>query len=138
MAKDLIHEVVKTAFIKDGWTISNDPFNVKLLRDFTFFEIDLAAHKIPKDSLPIFIAIEIKSLAGASTINAFHTILGQFLNYKRALEDRALNNELFIAVSIKEWRELSGYEFVQRQIGYYSLKFVVIDIKQKQVMQWIR
>lgn len=138
MAKDIIHKAVKEAFIKDGWTISNDPFNVKLLRDFTFFEIDLAAHKQREHSTPIYIAVEVKSLLGASTINAFHTILGQYLNYKRALQDRSLNNDLYIAVSVKGWRELSGYDFVQRQIGYYQLQFVVINIDQKRIIQWIK
>ncbi|MGB7441674.1 MAG: element excision factor XisH family protein [Coleofasciculaceae cyanobacterium] len=29
MAKDLFHQQVKTALIKDGWTITHDPFIIR-------------------------------------------------------------------------------------------------------------
>jgi hypothetical protein len=34
------------------------------------------------------IAVEIKSFLGASSISEFHTALGQFFNYRLALEDK--------------------------------------------------
>ncbi len=30
MAKDIIHEQVKNALIKDGWTITHDPFPLRI------------------------------------------------------------------------------------------------------------
>jgi XisH protein len=30
MAKDIFHEIVKEALIKDGWTITHDPYQVKM------------------------------------------------------------------------------------------------------------
>ena len=44
MAKDLFHDVVKTALIKDGWKITDDPFFVKV-GGVEFF-IDLGAEKL--------------------------------------------------------------------------------------------
>jgi XisH protein len=35
------------------------------------------------------IAVEIKSFLGASSISEFHTALGQFFNYRLALEERS-------------------------------------------------
>ena len=29
MAKDIIHDAVKTALIKDGWKITDDPLHIK-------------------------------------------------------------------------------------------------------------
>lgn len=34
MAKDAIHEPVKNALIKDGWTITADPYTLKIVRRY--------------------------------------------------------------------------------------------------------
>ncbi len=44
MAKDLYHETVKKALIKDGWTITDDP--LRLPYGNTDVEIDLGAEKL--------------------------------------------------------------------------------------------
>ncbi|WP_083305177.1 element excision factor XisH family protein [Moorena producens] len=44
MAKDLFHDVVKNALIKDGWQITDDPFFLKV-GGVEFF-IDLGAEKL--------------------------------------------------------------------------------------------
>ena len=41
MARDRFHNAVRTALEKDGWTITNDPFQVSI--GDVDFEIDLAA-----------------------------------------------------------------------------------------------
>lgn len=59
MAKDLFHQVVKTALIKDGWTITNDPLTIRI--DRVKLEVDLAAEKVfaaEKDGQKI--AVEVK------------------------------------------------------------------------------
>lgn len=68
MAKDLYHEVVKEALIKDGWTITHDPYKIKLSR--TKLNVDLGAEKLlvaEKENSKI--AIEIKTFGGDSFIN---------------------------------------------------------------------
>jgi hypothetical protein len=44
MAKDLFHQAVKQALIKDGWTITNDPLTIRI--DRVKLEIDLGAEKV--------------------------------------------------------------------------------------------
>jgi hypothetical protein len=43
MAKDKYHEQVKTALIKDGWTITHDPYKIIIGRRKGY--IDLGAEK---------------------------------------------------------------------------------------------
>lgn len=43
-AKDVFHEAVKNALIKDEWEITHDPLSVKLIKRNLF--IDLGAEKI--------------------------------------------------------------------------------------------
>lgn len=43
MARDIIHEIVKRALMKDGWTITHDPYLLKIKPNQ---EIDLGAEKL--------------------------------------------------------------------------------------------
>jgi len=60
MAKDLFHQAVKRALIKDGWTVTHDPLIIRI--DRIKLEIDLAAEKVlaaEKDGQKV--AVEVKS-----------------------------------------------------------------------------
>ena len=86
MAKDVFHQQVKNALIKDGWNITHDPLTIRI-SEAVKLQIDLAAETTiaaERDSEKI--AVEIKSFVGDSDISAFHTALGQYLNYCQALE----------------------------------------------------
>lgn len=43
-AKDIYHDTVKNALIKDGWNITNDPYILTIGRKDLF--VDLAAEKL--------------------------------------------------------------------------------------------
>jgi hypothetical protein len=85
MAKDLFHNTVKTALQKEGWLITHDPYQLRY--GVADIYIDLAAEEaIAAEKEGRKIAVEVKSFAGGSTISEFHTALGQFLNYRIAIE----------------------------------------------------
>jgi len=59
-AKDVIHDSVKNALIKDGWVITHDPFTIKY-KDATLFA-DLAAQRtLAAEKAGNKILVEIKS-----------------------------------------------------------------------------
>ncbi len=41
MAKDLFHQIVKNALIKDGWQITDDPLFLRITAYDTFFQKEL-------------------------------------------------------------------------------------------------
>ena len=85
MAKDIFHNTVKIALQKDGWKITHDPYQLRC--GVADVYIDLAAEEaIAAEKEGRKIAVEVKSFAGGSTISEFHTALGQFLNYRVAIE----------------------------------------------------
>ncbi len=60
MARDLFHDAVKKALIKDGWQITNDPFFLKV--GGVEFYVDIGAEKlIAAERNNEKIAVEIKS-----------------------------------------------------------------------------
>lgn len=69
-AKDSFHHIVKNALIKDGWTITHDPFIL------TFGKRDLyvdfgAEPSIGAEKDNQKIAVEVKSFMGKSDMNDF-------------------------------------------------------------------
>ena len=99
-AKDKFHLNIKTALINDGWTITHDPYEIKDKRLVSkSLEIDLAAEKIlAAEKEKEKIAVEVKSLISDSIIYEFHGVLGQYLNYKVALETIEPERVLYIAI----------------------------------------
>lgn len=74
MAKDLFHESVKVALMKEGWTITKDPLVIRI--DRVKLEIDLAAEQVfaaERDGQEV--AIEVKGFIQPSAISDVHTAL---------------------------------------------------------------
>ncbi len=81
--KDIFHDIVKNALIKEKWKITDDPLFIQY--GGIDFYVDLGAEKIiaaEKEGQKI--AVEIKSFVGTSIISEFHNALGQFMNYRLA------------------------------------------------------
>jgi XisH protein len=135
VAKDLFHQVVKNALIKDGWTITSDPLTIRI--DRVKLEIDLAAEKVlaaEKDGLKI--AVEIKSFINPSAINDFHAALGQFLNYRLGLQMTEPNRILYLAVPIDIFNTFFQERFTQAAIQQQDLKIFAYDPNTEVIVEW--
>lgn len=98
-ARDIFHEVVKRALLKDRWQITDDPLELEW--EEVTVKIDLAAERlIAAERENEKIAVEIKSFISPSAISDFHTALGQFLNYRIMLEVNEPQRELYLAVPV--------------------------------------
>jgi hypothetical protein len=79
-AKDLYHDVVKTALIKDGWTITHDPYT--LSAGCTDVFVDLGAERIlAAERNSDKIAVEVKSFRGPSEVRDLEIAIGQYVFY---------------------------------------------------------
>ena len=97
-ARDIIHDIVKNALIKDGWTITADPC-VIAYDDVTLYA-DLGAERpIAAQREERQIVVEIKSFLSPSPIFDFKSALGQYELYRAYLEVTAPGRELFLAIS---------------------------------------
>ncbi len=137
-AKDLFHDAVKNALIKDGWTITDDPLHLKISEKIDIY-IDLGAEKlISAEKEGEKIAVEVKSFIGKSTIFEFHAALGQFLNYKLALKKNEAERVLFLAVPQRVYNEFFTIEFIEESIALYEVKILIYDIESEVIAEWKR
>jgi XisH protein len=134
-AKDLVHNAVKHALQKDGWTITHDPLYIDLADGQ--LQIDLGAERLiaaRRDNE--LIAVEVKSFVAASAISEFHTALGQFLNYRVALKLKEPIRTLYLAIPVAVYEDFFSRQLPQLSIEEYQLKLLVFDPEIEEIIQW--
>lgn len=136
-AKDVFHQVVKTALQKDGWQITNDPLTISV--GGVNLSIDLAAEKlIAAERQGQKIAVEVKSfLQQSSAISEFHTALGQFINYRGALRRLQPERVLYLAVPLTTYNTFFQLDFPKDMIAENQVKMLIYDVEQEVIFQWI-
>jgi XisH protein len=136
-AKDVFHQLVKNALEQDGWTITHDPYHIDL--GFVDLYIDLGAERliaaIKGDEK---IAIEIKTFISPSTISEFHTAIGQFINYRIALEEEEPERLLYLAIPSDIHKRFFKYPFIQTVIHRNRIPLLVYDPEKQEIVQWIK
>lgn len=138
MAKDVFHQEVRNALEKDGWVITHDPFTIRI-SEAVKLQIDLAAENaIAAERDLEKIAVEIKSFIGDSDISAFHTALGQYLNYCQALEEQEPDRIVYLAVPFETYQDFFQLPFIQRALVRYQVKLIIYAPKQEEIRLWIK
>lgn len=136
-AKDFYHDVVKEALIKDGWTITSDPYYFSV-GEVDFF-IDLGAEQLIAAEKGIDkIAVEIKGFSQASPVNAFHEAMGKFINYRAALEENEADRILYLAIPQLAYESFFQRPFVQKMIEKEQLKLIIYEPSTKGIKKWIQ
>jgi XisH protein len=135
-ARDIYHDVVKTALKKDGWAITADPLTLKFSTRYKL-QIDLAAEALvaaEKDNQ--FIAVEVKSFLAPSTVSEFHAALGQFINYRIALRLKQPERVLYLAVPVFTYEEFFSEEVVSLSVVENAVKLLIFDPEEQEVVLW--
>ncbi len=134
-AKDLFHDAVRQALLKERWVITADPLKIKI--EGVKFEIDLAAEKVfAAEKAGQKIAVEVKSFLSNSALTDFHAALGQFLNYRLALQMSEPDRTLYLAVPFDTFDTFFQERFVRESVRLYQLKLVVYDPVKEVVIEW--
>jgi hypothetical protein len=135
MAKDLFHDAVKQALLKEQWLITADPLIIKI--EGVKLEIDLAADKVfAAEKAGQKIAVEIKSFLNPSTITDFHAALGQFLNYRLALQRRESDRILYLAVPVDTFESFFQEPFIQDAVKIYKVKLLIYNPIEEAIILW--
>lgn len=79
-----------------------------------------------------------KSFVSGSTISEFHTALGQFLNYRIALEaSEDPSRILYLAILGDVYQSFLRFEPTKTAIVRYNVRLIIYNPDQEVIEQWI-
>ena len=135
-AKDVFHDAVKNALIKDGWTITNDPLTLKWGNDNMF--VDLGAEKLlTAERGGKTIAVEVKSFIGASEVRELEQAFGQYFLYRAVLEETSPERTLYLAISDIVFRDVFEDDLGKLLMRKYNPPLMIFDSSAEEVVKWI-
>ncbi|MGB3188623.1 MAG: XisH family protein [Limnoraphis sp.] len=134
-AKDLYHDAVKKALIKDGWVITDDPYFIKY-EDAELYA-DLAAEKpIAAERQGEKIVVEVKSFVGKSLMYDFHGALGQYIVYRNLIQLTEPEYTLYLAIDDLVYEGFFQRKSIQAIVNTNQLLLIVVDIGKEEIVEW--
>jgi hypothetical protein len=134
--RDIYHDTVKKALIKDGWTITHDPLVLKW--GFKDLYVDLGAERLlaaEKEGRKI--AVEVKSFVGESEVDDLEDAVGKFILYHDILDrtepDRVLYLAVRQAVHVSVFEEPIGRILLENQ----RVRLIIFDPQAEVIVKWI-
>ena len=135
-AKDIYHDTVRNALVKDGWTITHDPLKFKWEETDLF--VDLGAEKfILAEKDKHLIAVEIKSFIGKSKVTDLENALGQYILYFDVLEESESQRKLYLAINSTVYEKVFTNSIGQLPIKKGRLLLLVFDEDTEEIVKWI-
>jgi len=134
-ARDFYHNEVRNALIKDGWTITHDPFPMKLGSADLF--VDLGAEKvIAAEKGNDKIAVEIKSFLGKSIIAETQGAIGQFIMYQEVLAEYEIDRILYLAVEEEVFYNTFSEAMRNLLLNRLNLKIIIFNAEEEKIVKW--
>ncbi len=135
-AKDLYHDTVKSALIKDNWAIIADPYRIQY-KEVDLYA-DLAAERpIAAEREGQRIVVEIKSFVGRSLMTDFHLAVGQYKVYQMLLRETAPEYDLYLAIDDITYNNFFKREGIEFLVRSSQIKFFVVNIDEQEIVEWI-
>jgi hypothetical protein len=135
-AKDIFHDNVKNALIKDGWDITNDPLKLQWGNKDLYVDLGaeklIAAHKGSEK-----IAVEIKSFVGNSQVADLQQALGQYTLYLDIIGETEPERILYLAIRESTFEDIFIEPIGQILLNKKRLKLIVFDADREEIIQWI-
>jgi CRISPR/Cas system-associated exonuclease Cas4 (RecB family) len=133
---DIIHGAIKNALVKDGWTITHDPYTIEYEGEKLY--ADLAAERpFAAERAGAKIVVEVKSFIGPSPIHDFQIALGQYNLYLVYLEKTAPERRLFLAISDQVYDRLFKKAAIKVIVERFRIALLIVDVQAEEVVQWI-
>ena len=135
-AKNLYHDTVKTALIKDGWEIIADPFKLRVGRRDLFVDLGADRLVIAQRSTQK-VAVEVKSFISASPISDLEQALGQYLLYEELMRREHPDRILYLAIRNAIYTSFFQEEIVQIILETRYLNLLIFDEINEEIIQWL-
>lgn len=136
-AKDKYHQQVKNALIKDGWTITDDPYMIDY-EEITVYA-DLGAERLIAAERGVEkIVVEIKSFLKRSLVQDLKEALGQYELYCSFLEQTDPERCLYIGLPQEIYDDFFQQKAVRLVVQRAGMPLIVVNLEGEEVVAWIK
>jgi hypothetical protein len=137
MARDLFHQNVKEALIKEGWTVTDDPLSFKIGK--MQVQIDLGAERlIAAEKGSERIAIDIKTFGSLSFITALYEAVGKYIIYRNVLKRLQPDRILFLALLETIFERFFEESVIRETVQEEGINLILYNQTDKLITRWIR
>ena len=134
--RDLYHEAVKNALVKDGWTITHDPLAIGTLKLRVY--PDLGCEKADNGKHLRIIAVEIKVFGNPKEqTSKLEKAVGQYSFYRSILRNTNSPRGPYLAVPTEVYHKLFQIDIVRDFIRDQAIKLIVFNPETQEVEKWI-
>ena len=133
--RDSCHQQVMNALRKASWIVEES--QVFLRADGLTFFADIQAQHI-NGSVQQIIIVEVKCFSDERfDQDELYRAIGQYLIYRSALQLRAPQLPLYLAVPSLVYERLFREVVVQQVVRDSQIRLIVVDIELEEIIQWV-
>lgn len=135
-ARDVYHNNLINALVKDSWTITDDPFIMRWgTRDMY---VDIGAYLLlAAEQEETKIAVELKSFKSYSPMNDLENAVGQYIVYQDVLTRIEPERILYLAIDIDTFNGIFSEPIGELLLENNRLNLVVFNKDEEVILQWI-
>lgn len=135
-AKDIYHNAVRYALIKDSWRIIAENYPLEYGGDRLYG--DLAAEKsIAAEKNSRRILVEVKSFLGKSFFNDLENAVGQYIVYRDILLETKSDLKPYLAIPQGTYKSNFQRQLAQMIVKRNQVNLLVFDADNEEIKQWI-
>lgn len=136
-ARDIYHQGVIRALIKDGWRITDDPLVMKWGQKDLYIDLG-AENMLGAEKAGRKIAVEIKSFVSPSEVEDLKNALGTHILYHDILVKLQPERHLFLAIREEVYFSLFEEPIGRLLIDNKRIQLLIFDPYEEVIKQWIR
>ena len=130
--RDKYHDVVKNALIREGWTITHDPYY--FVDTDPQLSTDIGAERlIAAENATQKIVVEVKSFLEESQVVELEKAIGQYGLYRRFLARQA---PLYLAVPQHAFEDIFSRQVGREAIEEFHLRLFVYSLLENEPLVW--
>ena len=139
-ARDIYHNAVKAALIKDGWVITHDPYHVAFGGRDVY--IDLGAEReafgvvLAAERGVTRIAVEVKTFTGPSVLADLQQAIGQYVLYRTWMRTVEPDRILYLAVDEETAANVFAEAFAQIVADDLQIRLIVVNMSAERIVEW--
>jgi hypothetical protein len=134
--EDSCQQIIIQALSKAGWDILRTNLIVLFHNDTRRLYIDLYCQRLIDDQSNR-ILIEVKCFS-RGTLEEYYEAIGQYMVYRQAMKLQKIPYPLYLAIPHKVYLNLFQQDALYNTWKDAKLKLLTVDLRAKEIRQWIQ